>query len=57
MEIRGQPGFILKSVNVPSLKQFTAAVRVNGANFYNNTYSLTNVDINFTIITSSRERD
>jgi hypothetical protein len=38
LEIRKQSRFTLRSTSLPSLSKFNAAVRINGANFYSNTY-------------------
>ncbi len=38
MEIKKQSRFILRSLSLPAFKTFVIAVRVNGANLYENTY-------------------
>lgn len=50
-EIHRQNRFTLNSANIqPALNSFTAAVRINGANFYNNAYFKSNIIAQFKVI-------
>ena len=51
MEIKKQSRFILRSASLPAFKTFVMAIRVNGANLYENAYYKSQVFVNFKRIT------
>ena len=49
MEVKKQSRFILRSTSLPAFKTFVMAIRVNGANLYENAYFQSQVYANFKI--------
>ena len=47
MEVKKQSRFILRSDSLPAFKTFVMAIRVNGANLYENSYFQSQVYANF----------
>jgi hypothetical protein len=47
MEVKKQSRFILRSASLPAFKTFVMAIRVNGANLYENAYFQSQVYANF----------
>ena len=47
MEVKKQSRFILRSASLPAFKTFMMAIRVNGANLYENAYFQSHVYANF----------
>ena len=47
MEVKKQSRFILKTASLPAFKTFVMAIRVNGANLYENAYFQSQVYANF----------
>ena len=48
LEIKKQTRFVFRSDSLPGITNFTASVRVNGANFKTNQYLKTKVMVTFT---------
>ena len=47
MEVKKQSRFILRSASLPAFKTFVMAIRVNGANLYENSYFQSQIYANF----------